>query len=269
MAVDFHIHSSFSGDSDAPMEQMIQEGLKKGLRTMCFTEHMDMDYPEEAGVFEVDTGSYHEKFLQMKEKYQDQIELLFGIELGLQPHLAEQHRKYLSEWPFDFVIGSSHVVHGKDPYFPAFYEGKTESQAYLEYFESILENLAVFDEMDVYGHIDYVVRYGPNKNQHYTYEAYREVLDEILKTLIRKDVGLELNTAGYKYGLGHPNPTEAILKRYMELGGEILTIGCDGHAPEQLAWDFEKIPALLKECGFRYYTVFEERMPVFYPVETF
>ena len=68
---------------------------------------------------------------------------------------------------------------------------------------------------------------------------------------------------------GHPNPTEAILKRYMELGGEILTIGCDGHAPEQLAWDFEKIPALLKECGFRYYTVFEERMPVFYPVETF
>ena len=230
MAVDFHIHSSFSGDSDAPMEQMIQEGLKKGLRTMCFTEHMDMDYPEEPGVFEVDTRSYHEKFLQMKEKYQDQIELLFGIELGLQPHLAERHRKYL---------------------------------------ESILENLAVFDEMDVYGHIDYVVRYGPNKNQHYTYEAYREVLDEILKTLIRKDVGLELNTAGYKYGLGHPNPTEAILKRYAELGGEILTIGCDGHAPEQLAWDFEKIPALLKECGFRYYTVFEERMPVFYPVETF
>ena len=55
----------------------------------------------------------------------------------------------------------------------------------------------------------------------------------------------------------------------MELGGEILTIGCDGHAPEQLAWDFGKIPALLKECGFRYYTVFEERMPVFYPVETF
>ena len=59
MAVDFHIHSSLSGDSDAPMEQMIQEGLKKGLRTMCFTEHMDMDYPEEPGVFEVDTRSYH------------------------------------------------------------------------------------------------------------------------------------------------------------------------------------------------------------------
>ncbi len=269
MAVDFHLHSAFSGDSEAPMEQMILEGIRRGLRTMCFTEHMDLDYPEEPGLFEVNTGSYREKFLQMREKYQDQIELLFGIELGLQPHLAEIHRSYLNEWPFDFVIGSSHVVHGKDPYYPSFYEGKEEAQAYQEYFESILENLAVFDEMDVYGHIDYVVRYGPNKNQYYSYEGYREILDEILKTLIRKNIGLELNTAGYKYGLGHPNPTEEILKRYAELGGEILTIGSDGHAPEQLAWDFQKIPSLLKECGFRYYTVFEERMPVFYPVETF
>ena len=269
MAVDFHLHSAFSGDSEAPMEQMILEGIRRGLRTMCFTEHMDLDYPEEPGLFEVNTGSYREKFLQMREKYQDQIELLFGIELGLQPHLAEIHRSYLNEWPFDFVIGSSHVVHGKDPYYPSFYEGKEEAQAYQEYFESILENLAVFDEMDVYGHIDYVVRYGPNKNQYYSYEGYREILDEILKTLIRKNIGLELNTAGYKYGLGHPNPTEAVLKRYAELGGEILTIGSDGHAPEQLAWDFRKIPSLLKECGFRYYTVFEERMPVFYPVETF
>ena len=142
MAVDFHLHSAFSGDSEAPMEQMILEGIRRGLRTMCFTEHMDLDYPEEPGLFEVNTESYREKFLQMREKYQDQIELLFGIELGLQPHLAETHRNYLNEWPFDFVIGSSHVVHGKDPYYPAFYEGKEEAQAYREYFESILENLA-------------------------------------------------------------------------------------------------------------------------------
>ena len=48
-----------------------------------------------------------------------------------------------------------------------FYEGKTEDEAYLEYFESILENLAVFDNFDVYGHIDYVVRYGPAKNKNF------------------------------------------------------------------------------------------------------
>ena len=58
------------------------------------------------------------------------------------------------------MIGSSHVVHGQDPYYREFFKGRKESECYMEYFESILENLAVFSEMDVYGHIDYVVRYG-------------------------------------------------------------------------------------------------------------
>ena len=48
---DCHLHSSFSGDSQAPMPEMIDKGLALGLETMCFTEHNDFDYPrtEEAG----------------------------------------------------------------------------------------------------------------------------------------------------------------------------------------------------------------------------
>lgn len=64
------------------------------------------------------------------------------------------------------------MVHGFDPYYPEYYEGKTEAEAYREYFESILENIEAFGDFDVYGHIDYVVRYGPNKNREYTYRRY-------------------------------------------------------------------------------------------------
>ena len=78
--------------------------------------------------------------------------------------------------------------------------------------------------------------------------------------------GIELNTGGFKYGLGHPNPCEDILKRYHELGGEILTLGADAHKPEHVAYDFDKIPDILKTCGFSYYTVFKERKPVFLPI---
>ena len=59
--------------------------------------------------------------------------------------------------PFDFVIGSSHIVHGYDPYYKEYFKGREESACYREYFESILENLHAFSEMDVYGHIDYIV----------------------------------------------------------------------------------------------------------------
>ena len=168
--------------------------------------------------------------------------------------------------PFDFVIGSSHVVHGIDPYYPKYYKGRSEKTAYREYFESILENLNTYTDFDVYGHLDYVVRYGPDRNRFYTYEAYADIIDEILRKLISMGKGIEVNTAGFKYGLGHPNPTEAVLLRYHELGGEILTLGADAHAPEHVAYAFDRLPQILRHAGFRYFTVFTGRKPDFLPL---
>ena len=155
------------------------------------------------------------------------------------------------------------MVHGFDPYFPNYYEGKTEDEAYREYFESILENLEVYSDFDVYGHIDYVVRYGPTQDKNYSYHQYKEIIDEILKVLISKNIGLELNTAGLKYGLSFAHPQVEVLKRYRELGGEIITVGSDGHKPEHLAYDFHKVPDILEEAGFSYYTIFKNRKPEF------
>lgn len=266
MTTDFHIHSSLSADSKAPMEAMIERGISLGLSMMCFTEHMDFGYVDEGLNFEVDTDAYYQKYREMKERYLGRIRLLFGIELGLQPHLAKRHTQYLSSYPFDFVIGSSHLVGGLDPYYPKFYEGRTEEACYREYFRSILENLDSFSDVDAYGHLDYVVRYGPNKNQFYTYEHYKDLIDEILKTLIEKDIALEVNTAGYKYGLGAPNPHPDILRQYRRMGGELITVGSDAHAPEHLAYDFFRVKPLLKECGFSAYTVYENRKPRFLPL---
>ena len=77
---------------------------------------------------------------------------------------------------------------------------------------------------------------------------------------------MECNTAGFKYGLGQPHPSMEILKRYKELGGELLTLGSDAHAPCHIAYDFQKASDLLKACGFRYYTIFKERKPEFIPL---
>lgn len=261
---DFHLHSSFSSDSDSPMEEMVRSGIEKGLSVMCITEHLDKDYPSKYGLtFDLDLPEYWNTYTKIKEKFADLIDLRFGIELGLQPHLGDFHRELLSRYPFDFVIGSSHVVRDIDPYEDEFYEGRSEEGAYLEYFTSISKNLDHFSGMDVYGHIDYVVRYGPNKNRNYSYKKYRDILDEILKKIIEKGLGIECNTGGIKYGLGHPNPCEAVLSRYRELGGEIITIGSDAHRPVHVAYAFEQIPEMLKICGFRYYTIFKERKPEF------
>lgn len=267
MLWDTHMHSSYSGDSSAPQESMIQAALEKNLGGVCFTDHLDVDYPKEPDLFLLDLPNYMQSVEALKEQYRSLIPVLFGVELGLQPHLAAQHGDIISRYPFDFVIGSSHVMHGVDPYYPDYWNTHTEEEGYLEYFKSILENINAFDNYDVYGHLDYVVRYGPNQNRNYTYRRYSDVIDEILKLLIEKGKGIEINTGGFKYGLGHPNPTEDILVRYRELGGEIVTVGADAHAPEHVAFAFEKVPAILKNAGFSYFTVFRNRKAEFIKLE--
>lgn len=264
MLWDTHMHTHFSGDSEADSREMVHSAISKGLDGLCFTDHLDIDYPNDPSEFLIDFSAYFDELTQVQTEFSSDFPVRIGLELGLQEHLSKKLPEIVSTHPFDFIIGSSHVVHGIDPYYPEYYVGKTEDDAYLEYFESILENLSTFDCFDVYGHIDYVVRYGPNRNTYYTYEKFADVIDEILKTLIQKGKGIEINTGGFKYGLGHPNPTEAILKRYHELGGEIITIGADAHKPEHVAFDFAKVPDILKEAGFSYYTVFKDRKPEFY-----
>lgn len=263
MLWDTHMHSQFSGDSDATQDDMIQASITKELEGICFTDHLDIDYPNHPSLFLLDLPNYASSVSAHQERYAGKLDIRFGIELGLQPHLKALHEDILMQYPFDFVIGSSHVVHGIDPYYPEFYEGRTEEECYLEYFESIIENIQAFDNFDVYGHIDYVVRYGPNRNANYSYEKYREVIDNILRLLIEKGKGIELNTGGLKYGLGHPNPTEEVIARYRELGGEIITLGSDAHTPEHVAFDFHKVSGILKDAGFDYFTVFKERKPEF------
>ena len=259
------MHSSFSSDSSTPMENMIRRSIELGLKGITFTEHLDPDYPvtPDGLDFSLDIPAYREKLQKLQDTYRDQIQVRFGIELGLQMHLRDYFYSLLAETPFDFIIGSSHLVHGYDPYYPEFFEGRKEFYCYMEYFESILENISVYDGFDVYGHIDYVVGYGPEKNRQYSYGRYKDILDEILKRLIFMGKGIELNTGGYHYGLGEPNPCVAVIRRYRELGGEIITIGADAHTPDKVAYAFDRAACVLEDCGFRYYTVFKNRHPEF------
>lgn len=264
---DFHMHSNFSGDSDAPMEQMIKRAISLGLSHICMTEHYDPDYvylPGEEGRFELNTDSYLYELLRLREKYKNEISVGFGVELGLQPHLKRQLAVYSKSHDFDFIIGSSHICNRKDPYYPAFFEGRSEDEAHHEYFECILKCVKSLPYFDVYGHLDYVVRYGPTKNHSYTYAKHADVFDKILSYLIESGKGIEINTAGFRNDLNQPNPCTDVLKRYHELGGDIITVGSDAHTPSDIACDFDRACEILKACGFRYYCVFQSRMPEYF-----
>ena len=127
---DSHMHTRFSTDSDADIRDMIESALKKGLRSICITDHIDKDYPLHEGAsaesFLVDLDEYFLKLAEWKQAYGGEIQIRRGIELGLQPHLAGFYEELTNQYPFDFVIGSVHVVHGMDPYYGEIFEGRSD-----------------------------------------------------------------------------------------------------------------------------------------------
>jgi histidinol-phosphatase (PHP family) len=266
---DYHVHSEFSSDSKAPMELMIEKGIKEGLKKLCFTDHMDYDYPPVSDyTFVFDPEAYIKKINDLKSRYGKQIEILTGIELGLQPHLSDRMTALLEGYPFDFVIGSSHVVDNMDPYFNEYWVGRTIKEGIYRYYESIIENCKAFQGFNVYGHIDYIIRYIPGQlkaqvKMDYSYTDYADILDEVLKTIIAYGKGIEVNTSGLKYGHLYPHPKPEVLQRYKELGGELITIGSDAHKPEHLCYAFSLVPDLLKSLGFKYYATFLQGKPVY------
>ena len=270
---DMHMHTWFSTDSEACPRDMADEAVRKGLKTICFTDHFDKDDLEwgEEGIFDVD--AYFVEMQKLQEEYAGKLNIRIGIELGLRTYLKDYYEELTKKYPFDFVIGSVHNVPYKkdaegnilytDPAAEKLFTDRTDKEAYRLMMETTLENVRTSDCFQALGHLDYVVRYGKSREKEYSYTDYADIIDEILKLLIEKEKGLEVNSAGLKYGLPFAHPHPDVLKRYRELGGEIITTGSDAHQTEYVAHRFDVIEDMLKGAGFGYYTVFERRKPVF------
>ncbi len=279
---DQHTHSTFSTDGISTLEEMVKGAIEKGIEILCVTEHMDFDnhyyllpsFCEEfpglsqaqcQTLFMCDTDAYCDASFSLKDKYRSQIDLRFGIELGLRPDLDFSYSDYVKKYPFDFVIGSTHEVEGIDPYYKEFLKGRDAVSAYRVYFQNeILNAKACIDSFDVFGHIDYALRYHVPEGYVFNYSDFSDEIDTLLKILIDAGKGIELNTGGFKYFKTEPNPRIPIIRRYRELGGEIITVGSDAHSSTAIAGNFGKAADILKECGFKYYSVFKNRTPKSY-----
>ncbi len=262
------------------MEDMVRRAARVGLGSICFTDHMDYEFPSADGKTEffLDVAAYFSELARLADAYKT-IKIRRGVELGLKKSVTSKCLALTKEYDFDFVIGSTHLVNDVDPYLDAYWREADEKEKILKYYEATLENIKSGADFDVYGHIDYIIRYTPHMKKlreraEAPDEAYilkclnpsLEIIEEILKTLIYDGKGIELNTGGFRCGLGHPNPHERILKLYKNLGGEIITVGSDAHDTAHVGFCFDMVPKILKACGFKYYAEFKGRKPHMVPI---
>ncbi len=267
---DYHIHSCFSGDSNESTGNIIEKAISLKLDEIALTDHLDPDFPSEKVNFDLDLPAYSEALSRLQNISHEGLIVKRGIEIGMQPHLAEKLGHIIDEEKFDFIIGSIHCVNRTDLSEGSFFDRYSKDDAHRIYFETVYHNLELMNGISVLGHLDFIKRYGKSQYGHthteINYELHMDVIEEILRLAIDKGTGLEVNTSGFRYGLGHPHPNEIILKRYRELGGEIITIGSDAHLSEQIGNDIAAATEILVKTGFRYICSFSEKKPFFHTI---
>lgn len=258
---DSHLHTYFSSDSEETFEYIIKKANVLGLKELYFTDHMDLDFPEQYKLDFLFNIEEQQKSILEARKTTD-IKLYKGIEVGLMPHLNKKIHHLVTEHSFDYVIGSVHIVSNMDPYYVEYWE-KTVSEEYgiKTYLEEALKCIQTVKDFDSFGHLDYIVRYVPSKTKYNCLKMYPELIEAILKELIKRGKALEVNTSGYAKN-GASNPNMDIVKLYLELGGELITIGSDAHEANNLGANFDVVANELKKTGLRYYTTFRSRKPI-------
>ena len=118
-------------------------------------------------------------------------------------------------------------------------ESQPEEGYRVPYFNEILASIRSFTNFDIYGHIDYVIRYSKTKDLNYCYGQYAVLFDPIIETLIANGKGIEINTAGLDKGLKEQHPCTEFIRQYRKKGGEIITVGSDAHRPEDIGRHFD------------------------------
>ncbi len=250
---DLHIHTTFCDGKNTPAE-MVEEAIRRGMRTIGFTSHAPLPLEEKWFMTEETLPLYHAEIDRLKREYAGKIAIFKGIE-----------RDYYSPpdpYTYDYVIGSVHCVETRDGLFSV--DESPESFAHLcktyfggdymwlchAYFDNV-KNIVEKTGCQVVGHFDLVSKFN-YRNAFFDEHDPRYVLKALrtLDALIAKDVIFEVNTGAISRGYRiSPYPPSWMLQ-YMWRKGARVTLTSDAHSKENLQFMFELHADKLCRLGY-------------------
>lgn len=264
---DYHTHSRISQDARHSMTAMAEAAVSAGLDELCFTDHIEpiIWYSTQLRQEPIDWQAMLAEFAAAKAAVGDRIRLRLGIELGDAMWGFAHTERLLADAPaLDFVIGSVHTLSepygGIDLYL---FEPKSEQEArrgMADYLEQVYK-MANWGKFSVLGHLTLPLRYlNENRGFDLTFDGFEAEIEDILRILIQKGCGIEVNTNRGNM----PLPDGKWLRMYRGLGGEIITLGTDAHTPNFVGCAIRERQELLRECGFKRFCTFEKMQPIFH-----
>ncbi len=262
MRVDYHVHTEFSNDCLAPMEEQCRAAIAAGVRQIAFTEHEENN-PREFLPFSFDHPAYLQELARCRARYGDRLLIRSGIEISEPHRYTVETARVLRRYPWDFVLGSLHWISadintGTREFFTAYGDWRASFRAY---FREML-NLARYGDFDVLAHMDYPARYcAPYIDGVYDIREYEDEIRAVLRAVIERGKGIEINTASLRMRLPATCPPQCVVDWYRTMGGELLTVGSDAHRSDHVGADIDTALLMARQAGFTRITLYERRRP--------
>lgn len=269
----------------AHIEQFVEAASRRGVDELCFTEHYYRCVeaaPFLGDFWRGDSAEAVAMTLDMLavdrtlslDAYVEAVAsaraggmpVRLGLELDVFPGSIDRVAAHVDGYPFDFVIGSVHWLGGlvlDGPGSPALIEARGLRRTWEEYTE-VVEHVAGSGSVDAIGHIDLLKRYGLRLP-----EEPLDLYERMVAALASGGVALEVNSSGLRYPVAELYPAPTLLAMAHDAGVPI-TLGSDGHTPDQAGLGLDEAVAAARAAGYESFLRFERRVPtaVEFPVST-
>lgn len=261
---DSHTHSENSPDGHHSVTFMVESAIDKGFHGLAVTDHCECSELEERS-YALRLRHCALDVAMAREAFRNRVILTNGIELGQPLYNPEGAGWILAMQHYDFVLLSLHRLRDCRNFWLLDYKNYTPDMLHdlmLRYFDELLESVRTTD-FDVLAHLTFPVRYPREQcGTEIDIARYAEPIDEILRALVGLGKGLELNTSGLRDDLGSTLPPAWVIRRYRELGGELVTVGSDAHRAGDIGGGVNDGMQILADTGYEYFAFYRDRQPV-------
>lgn len=259
---DYHLHTTNSTDGKSSLLDVCRSAITKGIREIAITDHFEPTANDKAYEF-YQPKLFSSEVENAKKFFKGMLDIKYGIELG-QPHIyPEFSEKIINEYPFDFVLASAHKMIGDVDFGDIDYTKEDHHKYFTKYLDNLKE-LVQWGQFDCVAHFDLVKRYCARAGIIINLmDKYQDKFSDILKDIIQKGKGIEINTSGLRQFSTGFMPDFDIVSLYRELGGEIITVGSDAHQAKDVGEGIFEAIEMLSALGFEHISTFEKRQPQF------
>ncbi len=250
--IDYHMHSILSDGQDS-YEDMIRTAISKGMDEIGFSDHVCLK-PVNWAIRMEDIPVMTTQILDLKLKYEDQIQLRYGIEVDYFPGYEDPLRDLIESIPVDYVIGSVHFIGDWNFDTDRSLYGKWSNDKLYEMYFELVQQAAQSGLFDIIGHIDIIKKF-----RVYPESSQDTLFEDTIKIVKANNLVVELNTGGMDRPCAEFTPGSKLLEMCYNHHVPV-TLASDAHRADQIARYYESATSLLSHIGYTEIVGFNNRI---------